>query len=130
MFPVAPMVPGSGWRFVPGSDLINLITTTLTPYVTSVDETGVDAGESANAPLQTDVHYGIRMRIRNQGTSGSGTDAGTCCAHRDQQHPLRQRLAPSVLAGRAVRGERRAGGRVGRDRRARGLAVLDADRTA
>ena len=78
MFPVAPMVPGSGWRFVPGSDLITLITTTLTPFVTSIDETGVDAGEAANAPLQTDVHYGIRMRIRNQGASGDGTDAGTC----------------------------------------------------
>ena len=72
------MVPGSGWRFVPGSDLITLITTTLTPFVTSIDETGVDAGEAANAPLQTDVHYGIRMRIRNQGASGDGTDAGTC----------------------------------------------------
>ena len=31
--------------------------------MTSVDETGVDAGDSANAPLQTDVHYGIRMRL-------------------------------------------------------------------
>jgi hypothetical protein len=78
MFPVAPMVSGSGWRFVPGADLVRLITPTLTPFVTSVDETGVDAGESANAPLQTDVHYGIRMRIRNQGTLGDGTDAGTC----------------------------------------------------
>jgi hypothetical protein len=78
LFPAPPMVPGSGWRFVPGSDLINLITPTLTPFVTSVDETGVDAGESAGAPLQTDVHYGIRMRIRNQGTTGDGTDAGTC----------------------------------------------------
>ena len=45
-----PMVPGSGWRFVPGSDLINLITPTLLPFTASVDETGVDAGESANAP--------------------------------------------------------------------------------
>ncbi|HEY6888818.1 MAG TPA: hypothetical protein VI300_13590 [Solirubrobacter sp.] len=78
MFPVAPMVTGTGWRFVPGSDLINLITPTLTPFVTSVDETGVDAGESANAPQQTDVHYGLRMRIRDQGTSGDGADAGTC----------------------------------------------------
>lgn len=78
MFPVAPMVPGSGWRFVPGSDLIELDTTTLTPYVESIDETGVNAGESAKAPLQTDVHYGIRMRMRDQGESGDGTDAGTC----------------------------------------------------
>lgn len=78
MFPVAPMVPGSGWRFVPGSDLIELITTTLTPFVTSIDETGVNAGNPANVPLQTDVHYGIRMRIRDQGTSGDGSEAGTC----------------------------------------------------
>jgi hypothetical protein len=78
MFPVAPMVSGSGWRFVPGSDLIALDTTTLKPYVESIDETGVGAGESANAPLQTDVHYGIRMRMRDQGESGDGTEAGTC----------------------------------------------------
>jgi hypothetical protein len=78
MFPVAPMVSGSGWRFVPGSDLIALDTTTLKPYVESIDETGVTAGESANAPLQTDVHYGVRMRMRDQGESGDGTEAGTC----------------------------------------------------
>jgi hypothetical protein len=78
LFPTPPMVPGSGWRFVPGSDLIRLDTTTLLPFVGSVDETGVDAGQSANPPLQTDVHYGIRMRIRDQGTSGPGSDAGTC----------------------------------------------------
>jgi hypothetical protein len=76
LFPVAPMVPGAGWRFVPGSDLINLITTTL-PHTISVDETGVDAGDPATVPA-SDIHYGIRMRIRNQGASGSGTDAGTC----------------------------------------------------
>jgi hypothetical protein len=63
---------------VPGSDLIHLDTTTLTPFVTSVDETGVDAGESANNPLQTDVHYGVRMRLRNQGDTSDGADAGTC----------------------------------------------------
>src|SRR3954451_3724794 len=32
LFPVPPMVPGSGWRFVPGSDLINLNTRTLLPF--------------------------------------------------------------------------------------------------
>jgi hypothetical protein len=77
LFPVPPMVPGSGWRFVPGSDLINLVTPTLLPFTASVDETGVDAGEPANVPA-SDVHYGIRMRIRDQGSAGSGTDAGTC----------------------------------------------------
>jgi len=78
MVPVPPMVTGSGWRFVPGSDLIMFDTLTLTPFVTSIDETGVVAGAAANAPLQTDVHYGVRMRIRDQGTTGAGTEAGTC----------------------------------------------------
>jgi hypothetical protein len=78
MFPVPPMVPGSGWRFVPGGDLIELDTTTLKPFDESIDETGVVAGASANTPLQTDVHYGIRMRMRDQGASGEGSDAGTC----------------------------------------------------
>ncbi|WP_157592720.1 hypothetical protein [Solirubrobacter soli] len=77
LFPVPPMVPGSGWRFVPGSDLINLNTRALLPFTASVDETGVDAGDAANVPA-SDVNYGVRMRIRDQGTSGSGTDAGTC----------------------------------------------------
>jgi hypothetical protein len=77
LFPAPPMVPGSGWRFVPGSDLINLNTRTLLPFTASVDETGVDAGEAAAVP-PSDVHYGVRMRIRDQGASGSGTDAGTC----------------------------------------------------
>ena len=78
--PTAPEfpTPGTGWRFFPGSDLIMFDTTTLAPSVVSVDETGVDAGSSALAPLQTDVYYGIRMRMRNQGDTGDGTDAGTC----------------------------------------------------
>ena len=78
MIPVPPMVTGSGWRFVPGSDLIEFITTTLAPTVVTIDETGVDAGAAPNAPLQTDAHYGVRMRIRDQGTTGAGSDAGTC----------------------------------------------------
>jgi hypothetical protein len=76
--PAPPMVTGSGWRFFPGSDLIEFVTTTLAPSVVAIDETGVDAGDSANAPLQTDVHYGVRMRIRDQGSMGDGSDAGTC----------------------------------------------------
>jgi hypothetical protein len=78
MIPVPPMVPGPGWQFVPGGDLIVFETTTLAPSVVSIDETGVNAGASANAPLQTDAHYGVRMRIRDQGTTGDGTQAGTC----------------------------------------------------
>jgi len=79
MFPLPPMVPaGPQWQFVPGSDLLQLDTTTLKPYVASIDETGVEAGHEANAPLQTDVHFGIRMRLRDVGDSGDGEDAGTC----------------------------------------------------
>lgn len=78
MHPVPPMVPGGPpWTFVPGSDLIRFDSTTLA-HIASIDETGVVAGATANAPLQTDVHYGVRMRLRNQGTSGDGADAGTC----------------------------------------------------
>jgi hypothetical protein len=78
--PTAPEfpTPGTGWRFVPGSDLIEFDTTTLAPSVVTVDETGVNAGSTAANPLQTDVYYGIRMRIRNQGDTTAGTDAGTC----------------------------------------------------
>jgi hypothetical protein len=78
MLPTPPMVPSSGWQFVPGADLIVFDTTSLAPTVVDIDETGVTAGTSANAPLQTDAHYGVRMRIRNQGASGEGTEAGTC----------------------------------------------------
>jgi len=80
MFPVPPMVPaGPQWRFFPGADLIQLETETLLPpFVASVDETGVDAGDAPNAPLETDVYFGIRMRLRNVGASGDGSDAGTC----------------------------------------------------
>jgi hypothetical protein len=78
MFPVPPMVPASGFRFVPGSDLIEFDTTTLAPSIVHVDESGVSAGSAPNAPLQTDAHYGVRMRIRNVGSAGDGTDAGTC----------------------------------------------------
>lgn len=77
--PAAPMVPSTGeWQFEPNSNLLALNTTTLKPYVELIDETGVTAGSSAAAPLQTDVYYGIRMRLRDQGDSGDGGDAGTC----------------------------------------------------
>jgi len=78
MTPLPPMVTGSGWRFVPGSDLIEFITTTLAPTVVSIDEAGVDAGDAPTGTLQTDAHYGVRMRIRDHNTTGAGTDAGTC----------------------------------------------------
>jgi hypothetical protein len=84
--PVSPMVPGPGWTFSASGDttgLLNFQTTKLTTFP-PIDESGVNAGESANTGgpgdpwLQTDVHYGIRMVIRNQGTSVEGTEAGTC----------------------------------------------------
>jgi hypothetical protein len=80
MFPTPPMVPPSltQWRFVPGGDLLQLDTTTLLPFVALVDETGVVAGSSANAPLQTDVYYGVRMRTRDVGDLSDGSEAGTC----------------------------------------------------
>ncbi len=69
--------PSPGWQFVPGSDLVNLITTTLQPFP-SADERDVVAGASATAPTPADVYYGIRMRVRDAGTGSAGTDAGTC----------------------------------------------------
>jgi hypothetical protein len=75
MVPVAD----ADWRFVPREDLIAFSTTTLVPSVVTIDEAAIgNAGSTAVAPLQTDVHYGIRMRIRNQGSSGAGSEAGTC----------------------------------------------------
>jgi hypothetical protein len=78
MFPGVPFVTGSGWRFVPSSDLAVLITPTLAPTVVAIDETGVNAGASGNPPLLTDAHYGIGMWIRDQTTTGAGSNAGTC----------------------------------------------------
>jgi hypothetical protein len=77
LYPVAPMVSGTGWRFMPGGDLVNLVTKRLPPTVQTLDQAGVDAGEAANAP-NTDAHYGIRMSIRDQGAGGSGYPSGTC----------------------------------------------------
>ncbi len=74
---VPTMFPMAGWQFVPGSDLINLVSQTLQAWPAD-DETGVMAGSSANAPLATDVYYGIRMRLRNVGDLTDGSDAGTC----------------------------------------------------
>jgi hypothetical protein len=84
--PTSPMVPSSGWTFSASGDTTGLLefdTTKLTAFPPT-DESGVNAGESANTGgagnplLQTDVHYGIRMMIRDQGTTGEGTNAGTC----------------------------------------------------
>jgi hypothetical protein len=74
---VPPYSPSSGWQFIPGSDLINLISATLQPFP-AADETGVEAGSSATTPLPADVYYGIRMRVREAGSGTDGDDAGTC----------------------------------------------------
>jgi hypothetical protein len=71
------MFPAPGVEFVPGSDLIELISTSLQGWP-SQDETGVMADASANTPLASDKYYGIRMRLRNVGDLGDGSDAGTC----------------------------------------------------
>ena len=82
--PTPPMVPlgTTGWRFTMGAGLpafINLDTPKAMPSsVVTINEAGVVAGASGNAPLETDVFFGIRMRLRNVGTTGDGTDAGTC----------------------------------------------------
>ena len=82
--PTPPMVPlgTTGWRFTMGAGLpafINLDTTKAMPSsVITINEAGVVAGASGNAPLQTDVFFGIRMRLRDVGTTGDGTAAGTC----------------------------------------------------
>jgi hypothetical protein len=74
---VPPYSPSPGWQFIPGSDLINLISTTLQPFP-AADESGVEAGFSASTPLASDVYYGIRMRVREVGANTDGDDAGTC----------------------------------------------------
>ena len=74
---VPTMFPMAGWQFVPGSDLINLVSQTLQAWPAD-DESGVMAGSSANTPLANDVYYGMRMRLRNVGDLTDGSDAGTC----------------------------------------------------
>jgi hypothetical protein len=71
-------VPQSiGGTFVPNGDLIKLISQTLDPWPHH-DESGVTTGNPAKHPLVTDQYYGIRMRVRKQGDTGAGADAGTC----------------------------------------------------
>ena len=60
MYPVAPMVSGTGWRFVPGADLINLVTTGSRRPCSRWTRPAWPPASPANAP-DTDVHYGIRM---------------------------------------------------------------------
>jgi hypothetical protein len=98
-FPLPPLItdiavnPGAGqipapftldgWIHVPqGADIflngnmINLDSTML-PSFPPADETGVTAGNSANHPLSVDLYFGLRMRVRQQG-SATSMDGGTC----------------------------------------------------
>ncbi|MGH7060795.1 MAG: hypothetical protein ACREFH_10435, partial [Stellaceae bacterium] len=66
--------------FQPNGNMINLISPSIAAWG-SVDETGVLAGQSATSggqPLAQDRHFAIRMKVREQGTAGPGTDAGIC----------------------------------------------------
>ncbi len=70
-------VPLASPLYVPTGDLLKLSTEVLTgtPHL---DQTGVVAGASASQPLAEDVHFGVRMRVRNVGDAASEIDAGTC----------------------------------------------------
>ncbi len=63
--------------FFPNGNLIELDSRTLAPFPVA-DETGVSAGGPASHPLSTDLFFGLRMRVRQQGVPASEADAGTC----------------------------------------------------
>jgi hypothetical protein len=81
---IAVPFTADGWIPVPqgadiavdGDYLINLDTTQLTASV-AADETGVSAGNSVNISAPTDVYFGLRMRVRQHGSTTS-TVAGIC----------------------------------------------------
>jgi hypothetical protein len=64
-----------GSNFSPNGNMINLDTTQLAAFAAS-DQTGVAAGTTA-INLPTDLYFGIRMRVRQAGSSTS-SDGGTC----------------------------------------------------
>ena len=63
--------------FFPNGNMIELDSRTLASFAT-VDETGVSAGGPAKHPLPTDLFFGLRMRVRQQGVPASEVNAGTC----------------------------------------------------
>ena len=73
---VPPLISNKG-QFVPSGDLALLISNLLQPFPQH-DETGVVAGGPAAHPLAEDVHYGIRMRVREVGSPPTEHDGGTC----------------------------------------------------
>lgn len=69
--------------FTPNGNMISLITGSLAPFATVDLETPgpLAAGQSATAtgqPLVQNRHFAIRMMVREVGTAGPGTVAGTC----------------------------------------------------
>jgi hypothetical protein len=66
--------------FSPNGNMINLISTAIAAWG-NVDQTGVTAGNSSTsggAALAHDRHFAIRMKVREAGDAGPGTDAGIC----------------------------------------------------
>ncbi|HEY1299330.1 MAG TPA: hypothetical protein VGF07_02470 [Stellaceae bacterium] len=66
--------------FQPNGNMINLESRSIAAWG-SVNETGVLAGHSATSggqPLAQDRHFAIRMKVREQGNLGAGSDAGVC----------------------------------------------------
>jgi hypothetical protein len=57
-------------------NMINLDSNMLAPF-TPADETGVSASNPANHPLVTDLYFGLRMRVRQHGSTTT-SDGGTC----------------------------------------------------
>ncbi|GIV57484.1 MAG: hypothetical protein KatS3mg042_0397 [Rhodothermaceae bacterium] len=72
-----------GLSSTPNGNMISLITGSLAPFATVDLETPgpLAAGQSATAtgqPLVQNRHFAIRMMVREVGTAGPGTVAGTC----------------------------------------------------
>jgi len=72
-----------GWIQVPQAsnisltnNMINLDTTRL-PSFPAANETGVEASIAASPLEPTDLYFGIRMRVRQQGST-TDSDGGTC----------------------------------------------------
>jgi len=66
--------------FQPNGNMIALISPSIAAFG-SVDQTGVVAGGSSTAggqPLANDRHFALRMKVREQGDLGAGSDAGIC----------------------------------------------------
>lgn len=68
---------GASGAFFANGNMIELSTQSLAAFAPA-DETGVKAGSPAAHPLASDLYFGIRMRVRQQGIPASETDGGTC----------------------------------------------------